>query len=407
MACVAKPPVLLWLFLVAPLRAERPSLGFGILSTDHNDEAAALATKYKWNPNGHIDLDSDFRDLGGYSRDPKRSYDPCRLEQLLRHKVAMIGLAYISFRRMLKCYDGPLCMGCGTTYFAASGSCKKCTGGGVPPWLVKVCLCLTLAASMLVGALAIAYCVYSWDPGQWAGRLADAIFAPGALGNLQRKLLRSEAPVLLQMVQLWVVLAVLASNSNETQDDQASNSRFWELPYLQHVEFAFGSFRELLYLQCYFGGRKVRLALALVSPVVPLLLLLCRLGSRQAPGNVQGGRRLETSAFLRQLPDLYCDQEVRHLFSVPKNQEKMQKRRVVAAAVAYVAMLPEGEVELQLREGKGRPGSSDLFEVQSQMIMRMASVIRCFCMNDAFIAETCGGSLSGFLSSSEDRHDFG
>lgn len=160
-------------------------------------------------------------------------------------------------------------MGCGITFFAASGSCKKCTGGEVPPWLVKVGLCVTLAASMLIGALAIAYCVYSWDPGQWAGRLADLIFAPGALGNLQRKLLRSEAPVLLQMLQLWVVLAVLASNGNETQDDQASSSRFWELPYLQHVEFAVGSFRELLYLQCYFGGRKVRLALALVSPLLP------------------------------------------------------------------------------------------------------------------------------------------
>ena len=37
-------------------------------------------------------------------------------------------------------------------------------------------------------------------------------------------------------------------------------------------------------------------------------------------------------------------------------EDKMQERRVVAAAVAYVAMLQEGSVKVQLRDGKGKLG---------------------------------------------------
>lgn len=40
----------------------------------------ALATRRSRNPNGDIDLDSDFRDFGGYSMDPEQTYDPCRLD---------------------------------------------------------------------------------------------------------------------------------------------------------------------------------------------------------------------------------------------------------------------------------------------------------------------------------------
>eukprot|EP00438_Fugacium_kawagutii_P029164 Skav216183 [mRNA] locus=scaffold2249:186423:186843:+ [translate_table: standard] len=53
MAFVAKPLVLLWLCLVAPLCAERPSLGFRILSTDDDDEALAA----KRTNNSRIDSD--------------------------------------------------------------------------------------------------------------------------------------------------------------------------------------------------------------------------------------------------------------------------------------------------------------------------------------------------------------
>ena len=173
-------------------------------------------------------------------------------------------------------------MRCDVSFFAASGSCQKCTGGGLPPWLIGIGVSVMLAALLLSSAMVIAYCALSWHPGQWAEAwlmyFQGLIFAPGVLGTLQRKLLKSEAPVLLQMGQLWIVFAALASTGEETQEEQGSTSRFWELPYLQHIDFAIGSLRELLYLQCYFEAAPVRLALALATPLMPLLLLVCCLG---------------------------------------------------------------------------------------------------------------------------------
>ncbi|CAK9091051.1 unnamed protein product [Durusdinium trenchii] len=338
-------------------------------------------------------------------------------------------------------YEGPLCMGCSETHFAAGSSCFECSGGRLPPWLFTAGLVVTLMALSVAGVVATAYFVYSWHPGKWVedllGPYRQVVFAKGILGTLQEKLLRNQVPILLQMGQLWVVLAVLSSNG-EKEDPNASSQRFWELPYLQTVQFAIGNLRELLYLQCYLGGRAVRVALALITPVLPLILLLCCLGMEYfSPGSGvnaalkvltvffiggaskcsalrscqlfdAGGVKLEQFAFLRQLPDIWCDQNLPWSESSPEQklvssvfwpcaicygilipsflftlyarqhvvlrysrvplelheghqeetlavgvQDKMQERRVVAAAVAYVAMLQEGSVKVQLRDGKG------------------------------------------------------
>ncbi|CAE7867432.1 ERECTA [Symbiodinium necroappetens] len=350
-------------------------------------------------------------------------------------------------------YDGPLCTGCHKTFFAAGNSCLPCSNKHqhLPTWLIHAMASVTIVALLWAGVVAVAYLVYSWHPGQWLEvqlqTLRQAVFAEGVVGSLQQKLLKSQAPVLLQMCQLlsqakrlWVVLAVLASNK-EKEGDEASSSRLWELPYMQTLQFAIGNLQELLYLQCYLGGPPVRLALAILTPVLPLALLLCSSGLevfrrgagvsaalkvlpiffiggaskcfalRSCQRFDAGGEQLENFAFLRQLPDLRCEQDVAWADSSPEQklvssvfwpcaicygilipcflfylyfrqhvllrysrvplqlmqggkeqhlavglQDRMLERRVVAAAVAYIAMMQQGTVRIQLSGGKGRLG---------------------------------------------------
>ncbi|CAE7870227.1 GSO1, partial [Symbiodinium necroappetens] len=339
-------------------------------------------------------------------------------------------------------YDGPLCTGCHETFFAAGNSCLPCSNKDqhIPARVIHAMACVTIVALLWAGVVAVAYFVYSWRPGQWLEAqlqtLRQAVFAEGVVGSLQEKLLKSQAPILLQMCQLWVVLAVLARNKEE-DGHEASSSRLWELPYMQTLQFAIGNLQELLYLQCYLGGPPVRLALAILTPVLPLALLLCSSGIevfRRGAGvsaalkvlpiffiggaskcfalrSCQlfdaGGEPLENFAFLRQLPDLRCDQDVAWADSSPVSsvfwpcaicygilipcflfylyfrqhvllrysrvplqltqggkeqhlavgvQDRMLERRVVAAAVAYIAMMQQGTVRIQLRSGKGRLG---------------------------------------------------
>lgn len=172
-----------------------------------------------------------------------------------------------------KGYHGPLCMQCKEKYYATSGSCVECTGVGLPSWLVKAVTYVSIGALLAAFLVATAFFVYSWSPSQWLeGRLkllTRAIFAPGALGDWQQQLVKRQAPILLQMCQLWSVLSALLA-----RDDEASGS-FWELPYMQHVQLAVGNLREVLFLQCFFDGKEVRKSLAFATPVAPLLLLLC------------------------------------------------------------------------------------------------------------------------------------
>eukprot|EP00435_Cladocopium_sp_Y103_P059189 s57_g21.t1 len=326
-------------------------------------------------------------------------------------------------------YHGRLCMQCKEKYYAASGSCVECTGVGLPSWLAKTMTCVSIGALLAAFLVAIAFFVYSWSPSQWLeGRmkgLTRAIFAPGALGDWQQQLVKRQAPILLQMCQLWSVLSALL-----TRDDEASTS-FWELPYMQHVQLAVGNLREILYLQCFFDGKEVRKLLAFAMPVAPLLLLLCCVCVEVCkPGSgvnaalkiltlffvggaskcaaliscqrVDAGGYPLRDHFLRHLPDLDCSHnsmvppEVAAVFwpcavcyailipcflfylyvrqhlvlrytrmplelscgskSEPlavSHEELALQRRLVAGLVAYVAILQQGSVRVQVRDGKG------------------------------------------------------
>ena len=106
----------------------------------------------------------------------------------------------------------------------------------------------------------------------------------------RRQLLKNEVPILIEMCQPWVVLAMLASRDDEKEG--ILTNKFFELPYLQPLQLSTGNLRELPYLECSFGGAPARLALGLVSPVLPLAELLCCFGSAYFTGAQDGGSKL-------------------------------------------------------------------------------------------------------------------
>ncbi|CAE7240212.1 SIK1 [Symbiodinium sp. CCMP2456] len=276
-------------------------------------------------------------------------------------------------------YAGPLCMACSETYFEAGRMCIECSEGGFPRWLIKAGVCLMLGVLLCACAAAVAYFVDHWSPGHRAEQLLqyleETILGEGVLGNMRKKLLKNEIPLLIQMCQLWVVVAAFASAVSLAQDETAG-SGLWELPYMETLQLTVENIQELLYLQCYFGGARVRLAFGLLAPMLPLLLLFCCLGLEffNAGAGVNaalkiltlffiggaskcfslqscqrfdaGGEKLaDEFAFLRQLPDLRCNFEA-----------SPELHTVVAVfwpcAICYSILIPCFLIYLYLRQHK-------------------------------------------------------
>jgi len=110
---------------------------------------------------------------------------------------------------------------------------------------------------------------------------------PSASGALKEQL-KAQVPILLQLCQLWPVLAVLATKTGNgpgqdtnTMQDHGGNegvgfaSAFWEVPYVQALQLSISSLKGAFNLQCKFDGAIVRFISALVAPVVPLTVMLC------------------------------------------------------------------------------------------------------------------------------------
>lgn len=118
-------------------------------------------------------------------------------------------------------------MRCDQQYYAAGNACVECSGRRIPPWMIQLAIALLILAFFAMVCVGIAYTVYSWNPGQWFEEWLQwakkAIFSHGVLGSLQQQLVSRQLPILLQMVQLWSVLAALASNGN----NEASPSKMW------------------------------------------------------------------------------------------------------------------------------------------------------------------------------------
>ncbi|CAE7546042.1 GSO2 [Symbiodinium natans] len=174
-------------------------------------------------------------------------------------------------------YSGPLCVQCAPGYRSSGRICDKCRS------LRQQSLALVGAASMgtlaFVGAcIGAAWLLRSYAP------------KPGLGVACAAQLLVSQAAGLLQLAQLWVLLArlvnvkqakkvlqeALATNVTDTDTSAAGGSTMESDPLVSYMEVLQLTGTELssfLDLQCHFDGASVRAAFAVATPVLPLLVL--------------------------------------------------------------------------------------------------------------------------------------
>ncbi|CAE7706626.1 RCH2 [Symbiodinium sp. CCMP2456] len=160
-------------------------------------------------------------------------------------------------------YAGPLCLECATGYRTSKQHCVPCHGA-LGARTKAFALVLVAAALVLAAFAGIAFVFRT---------RALAHFGP-SLGE-SRRLLTAQAPVLLQLAQLWVVLAQLARTApmNEELQAEATHRGDWFLSYMEVSQLTPAELQNFLALQCRFHGPSVRWFFALATPVLPLLVL--------------------------------------------------------------------------------------------------------------------------------------
>ncbi|CAK9047892.1 unnamed protein product [Durusdinium trenchii] len=167
-------------------------------------------------------------------------------------------------------YRGTLCSDCAAHYYASNRLCEPCLSNEMLPELWEIGAASAVVVVLLCLALA---CVWM---GLFQSSESEARQTPRLLvKSVLKEQLRAQAPILLQTIQLWAVLALLA---RVEQEEGAVRDRFWELPYMEASQFSVASLKGTLNLQCRFDAVAVRMASALLAPLSPLLVLLVCLG---------------------------------------------------------------------------------------------------------------------------------
>ncbi|CAJ1452834.1 unnamed protein product [Effrenium voratum] len=223
---------------------------------------------------------------------------------------------------------GVLCAACTSEYYATKGECKKCTEVSQEDKLHLWGIATAVAASGL-GLAGIAWLSRGAATEYW--QQADLTW------HVLKELSARQAVVLLQVAQLYGVLAALAPDPSTGQG--ASRESFWERTYVDALQLNLAqALQDAFRLQCLWHGEKVRLVFALASPMVPLVLLLtCGLleiikpamgtgatfkiltfffigGARESAALLRcqlvdkGGATLGNFAFLQKLPFLPCSE---------------------------------------------------------------------------------------------------
>jgi len=178
-----------------------------------------------------------------------------------------------------------MCSSCAPDFFSSGESCVKCPEASdlsATPTFIALVLALVLSLGAVV-----------W---LWVRRPVQTQQPPSALGALIEQV-KAQVPLLLQLCQLWAVLAVLAG---KTDGKSSERSPFWELPYVQTMQFSVSSLKGAFNLQCRFDGATVRFVSALVAPVFPLVVFLCCLLVEVAkPGlGIAGGLQALTLLYI-------------------------------------------------------------------------------------------------------------
>jgi len=159
-------------------------------------------------------------------------------------------------------YDGPLCLECAIGYRASKQHCVPCQGAlGAQ---TKAFALVFMAGALLLAVFAGIGFLF---------RTRAAHLGP-SLGEC-RRLLTAQAPVLLQLAQLWVVLAQLARTApmHEELQAEAGHRGDWFFSYVEVSQLTPAELQNFLALQCRFHGPSVRWFFALATPLLPLLVL--------------------------------------------------------------------------------------------------------------------------------------
>ncbi|CAJ1412437.1 unnamed protein product [Effrenium voratum] len=161
-------------------------------------------------------------------------------------------------------YAGPLCIMCAEGHYASGNICKECTASLQTGDIRKA---IVIATAIIAAAVVM--------------RRRCAEIGTAEPRNAALALLMAQGPMLLQLCQLWMVLAVLASSHHgleskvEKDADHSFAHSFWEEPYIQWLQLSVQGLKDALSLDCSFGAA-ARLAVPVAASLVPLALLaLC------------------------------------------------------------------------------------------------------------------------------------
>ncbi|CAJ1439845.1 unnamed protein product [Effrenium voratum] len=219
---------------------------------------------------------------------------------------------------------GVLCAACTIGHYATKGACEKCQASQEDKlhlWGMAAAV-----AAVGLGLAGVAWLSRGAVTEYW--RQADVKW------HVLKELAARQAVVLLQVAQLYGVLAALAPDPSTGEG--ASRESFWERTYVDALQLNLAQAQDAFRLQCLWDGDKVRLASALASPMAPLVMLLaCGLleifqpsvgagatfkiltiffigGARESAALLRcqlvdkGGVPLGEFAFLQKLPFLLC-----------------------------------------------------------------------------------------------------
>ncbi|CAK9045516.1 unnamed protein product [Durusdinium trenchii] len=165
-------------------------------------------------------------------------------------------------------YEGLLCSDCKAGYRVSKRQCVKCADHlGDQAKHLGIGLLVLILALMALLSLGFIYAHRSE-------------FSLQIRYTCAAQLLASQGAGLLQLAQLWVILAGLSShqslpvgmNVTEVVPEESGDSWVANIGVLQLSAMDLQSF---LSLQCQLDGRAVRSMAALVTPLLPLLLLAC------------------------------------------------------------------------------------------------------------------------------------
>ncbi|CAJ1404739.1 unnamed protein product [Effrenium voratum] len=159
---------------------------------------------------------------------------------------------------------GVLCAACTAGHYATKGECEKCQEASQDE---KVHLWGTAAA---VAAIGLGLAGVAWLS---RGAVTEHWKQADVKWHVLKELAARQALVLLQVVQLYGVLAALAPDPSTGQG--TSRESFWERIYVEALQLNLAQvLQDAFRIQCIWDGAKVRLAFALASPLAPLVMLL-------------------------------------------------------------------------------------------------------------------------------------